>query len=98
MSPGTAVLRPPVLFSARDFFKPLLDSGFNADVLRMKILPALQRVGETIHIGDLVLQVVRVLIAFAVAESLHQARRRVPNMQRYRFVTIVSDFFGDSPI
>src|SRR6266404_1333117 len=53
-------------------------------------------VGEALHVRDFVLVLVRVLVAFAVADIFHQARRRVAQVQRdgigFGFVNVFDDF------
>src|SRR5262245_3009957 len=60
------------------------DLGLEALVGRLVESAADQLVGQMLLIGDPALLVVRVLIAAAVAELLHQRRRRVADHQRRR--------------
>jgi hypothetical protein len=56
-------------FSALDFIEPLLDLGLASGILRMEISASFQGVRKAVHVGDLALNIVGVLITFAVAET-----------------------------
>src|SRR4051794_39265916 len=51
-----------------------------ADILRLVKAAVRQRLGQTIHGHGLLLVIVRVLVAAAVAEVLHQARGSVADV------------------
>ena len=53
----------------------------------------LQIVGQALHVGDFLFQVVRVLISLAIADCLHQAGWRVSQMQRHRVLRGSLDIF-----
>ena len=44
-----------------------------------------QIIWQTLHVGNLVFEIMRVLIASAIADILHQTGRRIAQMKRHRF-------------
>src|SRR5438270_13948683 len=76
---------PPGLFLSplTDFFQPLGDPLLHAAVGGEVVAAAGERWREALHIGDGVSELVRVLIAGAVAELLHERRRSVAQMERH---------------
>src|SRR3954468_20726679 len=69
-----------------------LHLGFGADVLRLIKTAISQRLGQTVHRDRLLFVVVRVLIAAAVAEVLHQTRRGVADVERDAGIVALADF------
>ena len=45
----------------------------------------MQIIRQTLHVRDLVFDIVCVFVSCAVPQALHQACRRIPQMQRNRF-------------
>src|ERR1035437_4108579 len=72
---GTGLLGRPPQFA--DLFQALANSLFDAAIGGEVVLPAGQRRRQALHIGDGVFELVRVLVALAVAPFLHGFRRRV---------------------
>src|SRR5258708_23539664 len=79
-----------------DFVEALAETLLEALVGGLVVGAAGEVVGEALHVGDFVFGVVGVLVAFAVADMLHQAGDRVAQMQRdgvgFGFVHVVEDF------
>ncbi len=51
----------------------------------MVILAATKIVGHALHVSDFFVEVMSVLVAFAVADLLHQFRYGIADVQRDRF-------------
>src|SRR5712691_4633433 len=79
-----------------DFIKALAEALLEALVGGVVVGAAGEVVGQALHVGDFVLGVVGVLVAFTVAKMFHQACGRVAQVQRdgigFGFLHIFEDF------
>src|SRR5665213_278562 len=76
----------PSLLSAqfRNLVHPLREQPLPAFVGRHVVPPIAQVLRQTFHLRNLALDIVRILVAFAVIQRLHQLRRRIAQVQRNR--------------
>src|SRR5579864_4806771 len=66
---------------AANFIQPFADSLFHSLAGRSIISPVFQIVRQALHVCHLALEFMRVLIAFSVAEMLHQPSWGIAEMQ-----------------
>src|ERR1051325_7771735 len=87
LSRFTAIMRPRSLASLFQFappFHPLFHSFFVAEITGL-VPHRSPKTLRQILLGEIgVFRIERVAVAFAVAQILHQSRRRIPNVQRHR--------------
>src|SRR5271170_5172432 len=77
--------------NAADLVHALGQQFFPALRARMVKLAAAQIIRHALHIGYARFNIMRILVAFAISELLHQWSRRVAQMQRHRLRAIGFD-------
>src|SRR5205807_2825653 len=88
----------PLLLDLGPSVEAPLDFLLEPALLRIVVLAAFERRRQTRHVGDRILFVVGVAIAFAVLEILHQSGWRIPQMQRHRLRHVLVRIFGSLAI
>jgi hypothetical protein len=69
-------------FALLDFFHPLGQEFLPAFLCRIVVFAAAKIIWHALHVGDFFVEVMRVLVAFAVTDLLHQLCYRIADVQR----------------
>src|SRR5258708_36576611 len=104
--PNSATIRNKRIFASRsrrrprsylaNFVEALAEALLEALVGGLVVGAAGEIVGEAGHVGNFIIEIVGVFVAFAVADILHEAGDGIADVERHRFgfgfVNVIDDF------